>query len=294
MAIYGSGYRPLRYEPTAVVRRLWAVASQEYRTLFRRRLGVIAFVLCMTPSVANLGILLAYTGVWQLDLPAERLAQFPRLNPETLDFYLVPVIGEIFSFVVFLVLTSLVSCRAIAKDREANALEIYWTRGIEPLGYFLAKWAGSFLLVGTAFVGAPLVIWLLGVVLAPDWGFLERTLPFMPRAALALVLFTAVLTYVAVAFSAVAGTANAASILWFALLVGSSVLGRMLAHFFQGEWWFKAIDPWDAMKRVVEWICDQVPLYDYAPSVALASIALLVAVLTALVLKRMRRAEAIG
>ena len=48
------------------------------------------------------------------------------------------------------------------------------------------------------------------------------------------------------------------------------------------------------MKRIVEWICGQVPRQDYAPSVAVISISVLVAVLTALVLRRMRREEAIG
>ena len=50
MAIYGAGYRPLDYRPTSAMRRLWPIACQEYKALFRRKLGVFAFI-------ANFGIL---------------------------------------------------------------------------------------------------------------------------------------------------------------------------------------------------------------------------------------------
>ena len=144
------------------------------------------------------------------------------------------------------------------------------------------------------FVAAPLFNWLLGVFLAPDWGFLEATWEFMPSVALGLVTFTAALTMVAVIFSALASTANLASILWLFLLLGTAAVGRVLARVFDGEWWFKAIDPWDAMKRVAEWICGYVPRQDYDPMLALGWMATLMIALGAVALRRMRSVEAIG
>ncbi len=298
MTIYGRGYRRLEYAPTTAWRRLWPVAGGEYRTLLRRRLGVVAFLLCLVPSIVNLGIMLLQTGVWQLGPDREWLAelrqQFPRNDPEAIDFYLVPIVGEVFSFVIFVMLTSLVSCRAIAKDRESNALEIYWTRGIGPGGYFFAKWLGSFLLVATPFVAAPALIWVLGVLMAPDWGMLERTVAFVPRVLLALALFTAALSYVAVAFSAMAGTANFATLLWLFLILGTAAVGRVLARVLQGEWWLKAINPWDAAKRLAECVAGYTPREDYDPLAAAAALALVLLGVTAGVLRRMRATEALA
>ncbi|MEM7205083.1 MAG: ABC transporter permease [Planctomycetota bacterium] len=294
MTVYGRGYRPFTFEPTSPRARLWAVAELELRTLFRTRLGLMAFLICLGPSIANLGILLIFSGVWRVGASPERLRSWPRTNPEAIDFYLQPIIGDVFAFVIFLVLTSLVSCRAIAKDRESNALELYWTRGVGPRGYFFAKWLGSVLLLGSAFVVAPAVTWLLGVLMAPDWGTLERTIEFVPSVLLALTVFTAVISYLAVAFSAVAATANTATVFWFFLLLGTAAATRVLSLVFVDEWWFKALSPWDAAKRVAEWICGYVPRRDYNPAIAVLSLVVVVGVLTALALRRLRRAEAVG
>jgi len=219
----------------------------------------------------------------------------PRMNPRVIEFFLTPLLAEVFSLVIFLLLTSLVSCRAIAKDRETHALEIYWTRGIGPRGYFFGKWLGSVLLVGTVFVAAPAIVWLFGVLMAPGWDLFHETIVFIPRLLLGLSLFTAVLTYIAVSFSAIATTANFASILWFFLLLGSAAMVRLLAfRLFQGEWWIKAVDPWDAGKRLVEWICGVAPQQSYSPWVALVSLATVVAVVTLLMLRRLRLNEAVG
>ncbi len=293
MAIYGTGYRALEYAPTPRWRRLWPIAGYELRALFRRRLGVVLFLLCMIPAVANLGILLAWAGVWQLGA-GDRLVGMARFDPTTLDFYITPTVGEVPSFVVFLILSTLVSCRAIAKDRETAALEIYWTRGVRPLGYFAAKWLGSFLLIGLAFVLAPAVTWGVGAILAPDGSFWQQTSAFMPRVLLALTLFTAVLTFVAVGFSAIADNANGASLLWFVVLLGTTAVVRVLSRVFQGEWALKAINPWDAMKRIAEWISGATPVNDYSPGYALASIVVLVGVTGVVASRRLTEHGGVG
>lgn len=294
MTIYGRGYRPLQYQPTSRWARLWSVTQEELRTLFRRRLGVLAFLVCLGPTIGNFGILMVRSGIWRLGIDQARMPAVPRMDPESIDFYLTPIVGEPYSYVVFLVITTLVSCRAVAKDRETEALEIYWTRGISPLGYFSAKWFGSFLLLGSLFVAGPAVLWLTGTLIAPDWGMLQRTIAWLPRVLVALTCFTAVLTYLAVAFSGMARTANLASLLWFGLILGTLALGRVLAHVFSGEWWFKAIDPWDAMKRIAEWICGYQPLRDYSTGYAVAFVGATAALVTAVLWRRLRLAEAVG
>jgi len=295
MAIHGTGYRPLEYRPTSLLRRMWAISALEYKSLFRRRLGVMVFIACLAPALFNLVIVCIQMGLFQFSMPeGDVQVVVSRLDPKSIDFYLTSVVGEFPSFLVFLVLTSLVSCRAIAKDRESSALEIYWTRGITPRDYFVAKWLGSFLLLGTVFVGGPLLNWLLGVAFAPDEEFFAVTSVFVPRVLLGLVIFTAGLTFVAVLFSAIAGTANLASILWLFLLLGTAAVGRVLARVFGGEWWFKAIDPWDALKRVAEWVSGYVPRQNYDPMLALLSVSAVILVLLFLAARRLRGEEAIG
>jgi ABC-type transport system involved in multi-copper enzyme maturation permease subunit len=294
MSIYGAGYRALQYVPMPAWRRLWSVARLEYTVLFKRRLGIVMFILCLLPALFNLGVMLVQVGVMRIGAGEEHLvemrAEFPRMDPAAMDFFLTPL-NEPPSFLVFVLLTGLVSCRAIAKDRESRALEIYWTRCITPLGYFAAKWFGSLLLLGTIIVAAPALVWVLAVLLAPDWSYLEQTIGMVPRVLGALAVFTAAMTAIAVMFSAVATTANLASILWFSLLIGTGAVGRVLAQVFPGEWWLKAINPWDAVKRVAEWLAGHTPREDYPVGYGLVFSGAVIALLAAWTARRIRRAE---
>jgi len=297
MAIYGTGYRGLDYRQNSMAARLLPIVWGEYRALFRRRMGVVLFFVCLGPALFNLATVLLQMGVLQIGGATERLQQLRSINPRMdgtrIEFFL-SLLSEPPSFLAFLVLTAVVSCRSIAKDRETRALEIYWTRCVEPRGYFLAKALGCFLLLGTVTVAAPLVTWVLGCLLAPDWTYLQATLGFVPRVLAALAIFTAILTGIAVMFSAVAGTANLASILWFSLIVGAAAVGRVLARVFPGEWWFKVINPWDAGKRVAEWICGYTPVENYPVVDAWIALGVVIGGLGILVVRRTRRFEGIG
>lgn len=297
MTIHGTGYRALSYRQVSGWVRLWPVARGEYRGLFRRWPGIVLFIACLMPGLFNLGVMFLQVGVMQVGAGEDQLARLrggnPRMDSGSIEFFLTPI-AEAPSFLAFVVLTALASGRAIAKDRESGALELYWTRCIEPAGYFAAKWFGSFLLVATMTVGLPLVTWLLAGLLAPDWSYFESTLRTVPRVLLALAVFTAILTSLAVMLSAVAGTAKLAAIAWFSLLIGTATLGRILASVFEGTWWLKAINPWDASKRVAEWLCAYTPRQDYPVGYALAGLCLFLGGFAILTVRRMRRVEAIG
>ena len=302
MTIYGVGYRSLEYEAEPRHKRWWPVLVHEFRTLFRGRWGVFLFIACALPTLASLGLLLLQMGVLRIG-PADSGFAFAQLieqagpnfrgNARSVLFYVVPVYGE--GILPFLVLTCLVTSRSISKDRQTNALEIYWTRGIEPAEYFLAKWLGSALLLGLLFVLAPLVLWVFGVLIADEWSFLWDTVGFMPGALLSTTLFTLVLTYMAVAFSAMTKSPNLAAILWLFLISGTQMLGNMLRMIFNEEW-FMALSPWESMSRVVQWICGITPppFQSYSPAVALAFVGLYLGVLTAIMFRRLRLQEAVA
>jgi len=298
MVIHGVRYRPLDYQPTSRWRRGWPIAWNEFRSMFKMRwgMGIFLFILCFVPSLISLGWQFIYHGAYQIDSDVPWIevvvGRTPRLNPASISFYLDPILRE--SFWVFMVLTTLVSCRAVAKDRPTDALEIYWTRGISPWGYFLAKWAGSFLLMGTVFIAAPLVVWLVGVAMASDWTQLEDSLWFMPRVMVGLIFMTAVLTYAAVAFSAFSRTPNRSSLIWAFFILGTAAAGRVLSRVFRGEYSWKAIDPWDSSKRLVEWFAGVSPWEDYDPTAAFVCLGVTLALLTIGLYRRLRHVEVIA
>jgi len=294
MAIFDRGYRDVRYVPTGTFARLWPIARHELAAMFRVRFGAILFLLCLAPSIGQLIFLLVRAGLWDVT-PGGRaggaIALGGAFDPASSAFYLRPILT--LSFVSFLVLTTLVSVRAIAKDRAAGALEIYWTRGISPWAYFVGKWYGSFLLLASAFVAAPLVLWLTSVLVAPDWGQFEATIAMIPRVLLGFAGLCATMTLLAVSISALAPTPNFASIVWLVLIIGSQALGEVLSRMLR-ENWLVALNPWRAGARLVEWIADYEPISDYSPWAALAGIGSTVLVLLILAARRLRVLEAVA
>lgn len=300
MTIYGVGYRSLRYDPVSTLVRLRAVADVEFRTLFRSKWGVAVFFLCLGPSIVSFVAMLVQLGILQFGPPraAEALQgnipkqpELLRFVPTSIHFYLRPILNE--SLAPFLILSALVSSRAIAKDVAVNALELYWTRGISPRGYFLAKWAGSFALLSILCIGAPLALWVSGVFLAPDWGLLETTVQFMPRVLVGLLAFTLVLSWMPVAFSAIAGTPNLASVFWVMLLVGSTSVGNIVAALLDSPSWAPVISVWDSAGTVAGAIAGLPDAGDKLQG-ALVNLALVVTLLTLLASRRMRMREAIA
>ena len=294
MAIFTRGYRDVRYQPTGAFARMWPIARHELTSMFRRRFGVILFLACLAPTIGQLLFLLVRAGLWDAVPEGRGGGTTPfgdRLDPSAPSFYLWPI--TTMSFVPFLILTTLVSVRAIAKDRAAGALEIYWTRAISPWTYFVGKWYGSFLLLASAFVLAPLALWLTSVLLAPDWGQLQATIAVVPRILLGFVWLCAMTSLLAVCVSAVAPTPNFAAIVWLLLVVGSLALGQVLRMALRSNWTV-AVNPWRAGKRVVEWIADVTPFFDYSPLVALSTISGTAAVLLVLAARRLRVLEAVA
>ena len=231
--IHGQRYRPAPYLPTSRWQRLKQLLKLEFAAQFRTKWGIAIFLACLIPSLVRLVILLIWTGALALGGGAMRNAgknapqQMQELLPDRVEFYLDGVTSPGWGLVMLLVLTSLVTARAIAKDRATNALELYWTRGISPLGYFLGKGLGCFLLTSLMTVAAPFALWVMGVFLADDWSFLVKTWTFMPGVVLGLLVFTAVLTSICLLLSALATTPNLAAILWCLMLGGTAAVGRV-------------------------------------------------------------------
>lgn len=240
MTVYGLEYRPKSYRPTSAWQRLQPLVRAERNVLFRSKWGIGTFLFSVSTLFVRLVILLGYLGLLpfagRLRDAADEVPPAMRMwIPTKVEFYVEQVVSMEQGFFVFLVLTAVATARTIAKDRATNALELYWTRGISPLGYFVGKWFGAFSLVGLVTVGGGILLWLVGSLFAEDWSYFLDTAKFMPQALLGLLTFTVVLTLLCVLLSAVCASANLATILWCLLLGGSSAAEVVLRELMPGK-----------------------------------------------------------
>ena len=176
MSIFDTGYSAVRYEPVSQASRLWAIIRQEFTLIFRTKKGLSLYLLCLAYVLVRLVIMYVTLApeteiVGQMAETAGRTVS--GFSPYSVAFYTHH--STELGLVLFLLLSCVISVRAIAGDRAVNALEFYWTRGISPWGYFIAKWLGSALLLGSVFVGGPIALWLFGILWAPDLTYLEST-----------------------------------------------------------------------------------------------------------------------
>jgi hypothetical protein len=302
--IDGLRYRPAPYQPTSRWSRLLPLVRLEFGAIFRTKWGVAIFLATLLPSIVRLVILLIWTGALALggggpagagmrkmgERPPE---QVQELLPDHVGFYTEGVVAPGWGLVMLLVLTSLVTARAIAKDRATNALELYWTRGISPLGYFLGKGFGCFLVTGAMTIAAPFVLWVTGVFLAEDWSFLSKTWGFMPGVVLGLTVFTAALTTICILLSAIAGSPNLAAILWCLLIAGSEAFGQIIGNVLKFPALGASVSVFDAAGTLAR-ACAGNAERDANPMGAAISLLTIIAVLSLLLRRRLRLSEAVA
>lgn len=296
MTIHGLHYRPAPYEPTGPLQRLLPIVVLEARGLFRTPWGVLLFAGCALPTLFRTVFLLIWLGVLAVGGQMRGAArhapdQLREFVPTNVEFYVEQIVAPEQGMFVFLLLTAFTTARAIAKDRATNGLELLWTRGISPFGYFAAKWFGSFLLLASLTIGGPLLLWTIGVLFAEDWTFFHDTVGFAPWAFLGLAAFTAALTVLGILVSALAGSANVAMIVWCVLLGGSSILGQVLSELFDRRLAEK-VGVWDAAACLARAIAGIPQRGD--PAGAALLLAGVGGVLAFAVTRRLRVTEAVG
>ncbi len=251
-------YRSSPFEPVPRWRRAWPLAWQEATSLFRTKWGVALFFVCLLPALVRLAMLLILFGVVNFGplslrnrVPSRGRGELAALDPAQAEFYVDHVLQVMPGMVFVLLLSSLVVARSIARDRTTNALELYWTRGISPRAYLLAKWLGCTLVVGTVTVAAPFALWVTAVFLADDWSLLaDSWLPLVLSLG-GLAITTMVWVGIGVFISAACATPNAAMVLWTMLLVGSKAIGVVAAIALEERWLRSCLSVWDAGGVVV-------------------------------------------
>jgi hypothetical protein len=311
MSVYDLGYSSVRFDAVRSISRLWPMIRQEFQLIFRTKKGVILYLLCAAYVIVKLAVMYV-TLTPESEAMSQAMGAAARMvsgwSPFGIEFYNNQS-TENFGLVLFLVLTCVICVRTIAGDRATNALEIYWTRGITPWGYFLAKWAGSALLLGSIFVGGPLVLWLVGNLWAPDWTYLEQTWEFMPAVLAALTIKCVVLSFIAVGFSALSTSANGATFLWLLLILGTQAFGQVAYMVARGVMrgrpeelsvtpWYTLVSPWEAITRIEVYLAGNTPdlsmVEDGRVWIAWACLGVLAAWLLSRLRKFLRATEAVA
>ncbi len=292
-------YRPLDCERVTGLKRLWPLARQEMTTLFRTKWGVALFFVCLFPSLGRLVMLLIMFGVVDFGPRAlrERLTEnlppdLDHINPARAAFYFETALSTMPGMVFFLMLTSMVVARCIARDRATNGLELYWTRGISPWGYVFGKWLGGFLLTASVTVLMPLVLWLAAWFLAKDSALLTATAGQFFLGLLGLALMTAIWTAIGALISAIASSANLAMVLWAMLIVGSSAVAFVRSRALGEPELRSCLSFWDAGRVVVRDLAS-LPQRNVSVGGAYGMLLALTTVLFALARRRMRVVEAL-
>lgn len=293
------GYRVADYRPVAAWWRWWPLAEREFLAMFAKRWGVGLFFVCLLPTLFRLVMLLIVFGVLNFGPPSLRNRMPTRggdlgvVDPYRVEFYVDPVLQVMPGMVCALLLTTLFVARAVARDRTTNALELYWTRGISPWGYLLAKWVGSLLLMVTFTVVAPLALWLTACFLAEDWTLFTGTAGSFACALAGLLAASVLWTAIGVLLSAACTSPNAAMVLWCMLLVGTQSFGFVLARLVREPWLRSCLSVWDA-GGVVARAIGGLPQREASVPGAFAMLLGMVAVLFLLARRRLRLVEAVG
>ncbi len=288
-------YRPLECERVSGFQRIWPLARQEMTALFRTKWGVALYFVCLLPSLARLVLLLIMLGA--VDLGSRSVAgRMPQamddMNPHRAAFYFEGSLSTMPGMIFFLLLTSVVVSRCVARDRATNALELYWTRGISPWGYVFGKWLGGFLLTASMTVGMPFLLWITGCLLAEDWSLMTDTFGQFAIGLFGIALMTAVWTAIGTLISAIAPNANLAMVAWSMLLVGSSAAGFVISQSLDESSLRSCLSFWDAGRVVVRSLAD-LPQRDVSLPGALLMLGSLFGGLLLFARRRMRVVEAL-
>lgn len=292
-------YRQLHCERTTGYERLWPLARQEALTIFKTKWGLALYLFCLMPGIGRIIMLLIIFGVIKFGptplrngFDGEIPAAMRHLDPNEASFYLHSTLAVMPGMVFFMLLTTMIVARSVARDRATNALELYWTRGISPWGYLFAKWWGGFLITATMTVALPLLLWTSACFLADDWTLFQQTFAqvFIGLGALAAV--TALWTMIGTFVSACAGSANAAMVAWCILLVGTRALGGILSGVLKEPELQSCLSFWEAGAVIVRSITD-LPQTRTSLGGAVATMAVLFLSTLLLARRRMRVQEAL-
>ncbi|HHI79490.1 MAG TPA: hypothetical protein ENK02_05885 [Planctomycetes bacterium] len=302
MGLIEFGYRPYVGERSGVGPRIRAMFSLQIKRFFGKRLSLLFYIGCLFPAI--IALVFVYIRFVVIEGQGElaglrNLRGISRNNPNTLfgrsleeiSFYFTPYLT--YAMPIAVMFSAIVGASTIPNDRNGGALELYFTRGIRPVHYFLGKWLGTFFLHLCLILFPYLLVWTIGIFLAPNWEFFKNTLPFIPRLILAQGLFCGGLSFLVLAQSVSTSSARFSVMRVVGGLFVFWVLARMLRRFFH-ENNFLVLSPWNVLKRVAEGIADVTASHTFDLGVAIWGLVALLALGGFWIAKHLKATKAVG
>jgi len=264
MAIHDTGFRGFTGQRTSVFDRCMALWATELRRFLKSRRFLAFYVFCIFPAVIALVVVYIRFGVFEGQgsiggMGVQRGARFNQLfgnSMDTVGFYLRPMIQDYRSITILF--SAVVGSAIISRDRQEGALELYFTRGIRPVHYFLAKWSVALTLILGQTLFPYLLVWVAAVFLAPDWAYFETTVGFIPHLIAAQLVFGLSLSLFAAAQSATTTSPRFAVMRWVGALFLLIIIANILYLQLRKEIWLM-VSPWHVLQRIAEGIGGATP-----------------------------------
>jgi ABC-2 type transport system permease protein len=130
-------------------------------------------------------------------------------------------------FFLFL-MTLTVGSGSIAADNQANALLVYLSKPLSRVDYLVGKWVGVFILMASAYMIPPLLLYLFYVAGYYQQGFLRDHPTMLPRLLMASVIAPIVHTSLMIGLSSWSKNGRSAGAIYAGLYIGLNSLAIML------------------------------------------------------------------
>jgi ABC-type transport system involved in multi-copper enzyme maturation permease subunit len=226
--------------------RFWPIWVAGLRTALKQRRALL--VLYAPPVIATVifsfVVYLGFTAQEQLKKESpfdsegdiqERLAKQAALAVASQGLKMLEVTNQILEFNKVMGFFAILAVAWLAsglfcEDRKAGAHQLYFSRPITRLDYFLGKFSIASFFSLCSMLAPVLVICIVASVSSPDWSFLEEEWETFPKAVAFSLLWTTVVVSIVLLASSLASRRSFALIGVFAFFMLSEAMGNALGE----------------------------------------------------------------
>ncbi len=270
MGVQDFGFRVYEGGRTSVLSRILHLARLEVGRFFRSKKFLLFFIFCILPALMQFVLVFLEFVVFEgsgkilgMDVPGGAV-RMHRPGPfqsgiSSFVFYFGPML-ETGPMLVWLY-SAVVGAGSLARDRAENALEIYFTRGIQPMHYYLSKWLAVTFLLLCQLLFPFLVVWISAVFLAPDWTLFEKTVGYLPRLMYGQLFIAGTLALWTTSLSSSTSSPRFAAMRWLGVFFVFRVIALIFYKRIFRDSHAMLVSPWNIVKEAGFWIVDEPTRY---------------------------------
>jgi len=289
-----------RYEGSIRPRPLlawWPITRSELTTRVFRWRFVLLYLVAFGPLLFREAILYARFVIAPVQVSLKAHMASGRMSRlmlwDHLDFYS-DYLEDKFLWTLLLLATGVLAVPMVARDLRTRAWEIYFSRSIGRLDYFLGKFAAVFLVLFTLTGGGVLCLYLTTALLGPDPDFFLTNLGWLAPLFLYSVLLSGILALAALAFGTFSENGLLLAGSWLGMFFVAFCIGRVMRWVRPGGA-FDWIDPRLLFMEASSVIHGHASMAGFPSFVALGLLGLMTAVALVILVQFLRRQkEGIG